>query len=109
MAHIQKQGIGMNSQESQRQLASRRDFAKLLGLGVAASTIASSVAAPAETAGADLDALARLATDGSAAHLGAEELADLKREIQEDQKALDKIREFRVDAALEPAMVFHPR
>ena len=98
----------MNSRDSRRG-ASRRDFAKLLGLGVAASAVASPQAGPPETNDADVEALVRIATNGNAARLGAPELAELRRAIQEDRKAVAKVREVQVDPALEPAIVFRPK
>jgi hypothetical protein len=98
----------MISQDGRR-VASRREFAKLLGLGAAASAVATPALAPAQATDAELDALVALATEGSAARLDAAELAELKKAVQEDRKALALIREFKVGAAFQPVLVFRPR
>jgi hypothetical protein len=85
---------------------SRRDFAKLLGLAVAGSAMAPELEASAPADDADVEALVKLATEGSAVRLREAELVDLKKDIEEGRKALSKVRDFKVQASVEPAFVF---
>lgn len=88
---------------------SRRDFARLLGLGLAASTI---VASPFSRSGAEepqMDVLVKLSTENSPLRLSDTELADLKKDIEEARKGLAKIRDFKVPVSVEPALVFRPK
>jgi hypothetical protein len=98
----------MTSQDKLR-LASRRNFAKLLGLGAAASAIPLPTTTRAEADDAELDALARLATDGCAVRLGAAELAGLKEGIGDNLKMAAAMRGVPLDIDVQPATPFHPK
>jgi len=87
--------------------STRRDFAKIFGLGVARTALGSSTMARPENL--DADELAKLATEGSPVHLAQTEIAELKKDIQDGQKGLKKIRDFQVRADVEPAVVFRTR
>lgn len=88
---------------------SRRDFAKIMGLGMAGSALARASTVSARAQDADAGALAKFATEGTPARLTATELADLTKDIQEGQKNLTKVRDFKVPAEVEPAFVFRAR
>lgn len=88
---------------------SRRDFAKMMGLGVAASALASPARSGGSPEESQIDSLAKLSTENAPVRLSDAELADLKKDIEESRKGLAKIREFKVPAGVEPALVFRPR
>lgn len=89
--------------------SSRRGFAKILGLAVAGSVAVPGPMTGAQPDNGELEAQARLATEGSPVRLNQAELADLKKDIQEGRKGLAKIREFKVEAGVEPAFVFRAK
>ena len=88
---------------------SRRDFAKMMGLGVAASTLVPSARSGSSPEDTQVDSLVKLSTENAPVRLSDAELADLKKDIQEGQKGLAKIREFKVPADIEPAFVFRAK
>ena len=88
---------------------SRRDFAKMMGLGVAASTMLGPARLSASTEDSEIAVLAKLSTEGTPVRLSDAELADLKKDIEEGRKGLAKIRDFKVPPGVEPALVFRPK
>lgn len=97
------------TQEREATCKSRRDFAKIISLGVTGSALVRGSMADARPDDAQVDALVKLSTQSSAVRLTDTELADLKKDIQEGQKGLAKIRDFKVRADIEPAFVFRAK
>jgi hypothetical protein len=89
--------------------SSRRDFAKALGFGIAAWTVASTARSRTEMEESELDTLAGLATDGCPGELSEAELSRLKKGIQEGHETASRIRQFTVEAEIGPAFVFWAR
>jgi hypothetical protein len=88
---------------------SRRDFAKIVGFGVAAAALGPGATARPRPDALDVDVLVKLAAEGSAVRWSEPELADLKKEIQESGKGLAKVRDFRLPADVEPAFIFRAK
>jgi len=126
MAHP-KIRVGMESMDEletrRAQRRSRREFAKVAGLGVIAwaqgvpAQRAWAAVAPAPGAessarssrmieAADLDAQVRLLMEGLPVRLSETQLADLRKDVDDSRKSLAKVRAFEVRSTVEPDFTF---
>ncbi len=88
---------------------SRREFAKVVGTALAGSAMLHGSKVSARPEAAEIDTLAKLATQGTPAHLADVELTDLKKGIEDGLRNQAKIRDFKLPAEVEPAFVFRAK
>ena len=85
---------------------SRRKFATMVGMALASPLVPLASTGCGTPEAQETEPLVKLAAEGSRVRLTDADFADLKKDIQENEKSLAKVRESKVPVETEPAFIF---